>query len=319
MDLLRALSRAPGVVEEGRQRLRRTIEDREVPIQDNEADMSNTSMDLDAQARDARRNSRRSTLGSIGDNIMGDIGDLPTPTSTRGRRSTIGSVNFDADDIARYADTSALRNAAAFFPLSASDLGNVGSDSDEDNELLAPPSPDEIAAGQMPQDDDALGFYMMGNDSGNDQDEALESLAPTPKKSQPRQLRTSVLGGRTRKKQAEKLSAAGIPVPALPSALVKNIFGTFAKSKVSKDVLNAVMEGSFSFFEQVSEDLAAYAGHAGRKTIDETDMLTLMKRQRQVSSRQTINSLAQRFLPRELSDEVDSDPKVKKRSKRAAE
>jgi hypothetical protein len=39
------------------------------------------------------------------------------------------------------------------------------------------------------------------------------------------------------------------------------------------------MQASDWFFEQLGEDLQAYAKHAGRKTIDESDVLTLMKRQ----------------------------------------
>lgn len=35
---------------------------------------------------------------------------------------------------------------------------------------------------------------------------------------------------------------------------------------------------SHLFFEQASNDLAAYAEHAGRRTVDETDVELLMKR-----------------------------------------
>lgn len=81
-----------------------------------------------------------------------------------------------------------------------------------------------------------------------------------------------------------KLSRHGIPYPSLPSGLVKKLATTFArmsgngKSKISKDTLGALMDASEWFLEQVSDDLGAYAKHAGRKTIEESDMITLMRR-----------------------------------------
>jgi histone H3/H4 len=48
--------------------------------------------------------------------------------------------------------------------------------------------------------------------------------------------------------------------------------------KLNKDTLEAIMQASDWFFEQVGDDLGAYAQHAGRKTIDENDVVTLMKR-----------------------------------------
>ena len=81
-----------------------------------------------------------------------------------------------------------------------------------------------------------------------------------------------------------KQSRHGIPYPSLPVGVVKKLATRFArssgggKSQLSRETLEAVMEASDWFFEQVSEDLGAYARHAGRKTIDESDMITLMKR-----------------------------------------
>lgn len=54
--------------------------------------------------------------------------------------------------------------------------------------------------------------------------------------------------------------------------------GPGAKTKINKEALAAIEQASEWFFEQASEDLATYAKHAGRKTIDESDVMTLMRR-----------------------------------------
>lgn len=87
---------------------------------------------------------------------------------------------------------------------------------------------------------------------------------------------------RTRKQK--KLSRHGIPVPLLPTGVVKRLATRFArtgagrKAKINKETLAAIEQASEWFFEQASEDLAAYSRHAGRKTIDESDVVALMRR-----------------------------------------
>ncbi|EPE04453.1 histone-fold domain containing protein [Ophiostoma piceae UAMH 11346] len=111
-----------------------------------------------------------------------------------------------------------------------------------------------------------------------------------------------------------KLSANGIPYPSLPAGVIKRIAQTFAQSsgagraKLSTETVAALSTASDYFFEQVGVDLQRYAKHAGRKTIDESDMLLLMRRQRQVNATVTPFSLAQRFLPRELLQELRMIP-----------
>ncbi|EED13914.1 conserved hypothetical protein [Talaromyces stipitatus ATCC 10500] len=113
---------------------------------------------------------------------------------------------------------------------------------------------------------------------------------------------------RTRKQK--KLSRHGIPVPLLPTGVVKRLAARFArtgagtKAKINKETLAAIEQASEWFFEQASEDLAAYSKHAGRKTIDESDVVALMRRQRLVNSTNTIFSLAQRHLPKELLQDI---------------
>jgi histone H3/H4 len=91
--------------------------------------------------------------------------------------------------------------------------------------------------------------------------------------------------GQPIKKRAIKVSRYGIQYNSLPVGVVKKMATTFlrtsgfSKANLNKDTLEAIMQASDWFFEQVSEDLGTYAEHAGRKkTIDETDVITLMKR-----------------------------------------
>ncbi|WYZ45560.1 hypothetical protein EsH8_VIII_000876 [Colletotrichum jinshuiense] len=111
-------------------------------------------------------------------------------------------------------------------------------------------------------------------------------------------------------KRGIKLSKYNMEYPSLPPAVVKRLATTFAKSsginntKISPDTLAEIQRASDWFFEQLGDDLSAYAKHAKRKTIDESDMLTLMRRQRQTGSTTTPFSLAHRYLPRELLQEL---------------
>jgi len=92
------------------------------------------------------------------------------------------------------------------------------------------------------------------------------------------------IGAKAARKRHVKRSRYGIEYPSLPPSVVKRLAQTFAKTsgvgkaKISSDTLSAIMQASDWFFEQLGDDLQAYAKHAGRKTIDESDMLTLMKR-----------------------------------------
>ncbi|KAK3330933.1 centromere kinetochore component CENP-T-domain-containing protein [Apodospora peruviana] len=129
-------------------------------------------------------------------------------------------------------------------------------------------------------------------------------------------------GGSKSKKRCKKVSKHGIEYPALPPAVVKRLAQTFAKTsgakgKITPDELKAIMQASEWFFEQLGDDLEAYAKHAHRKTIDESDMLTLMKRQRQTSSQTTPFALAQRYLPRELLQELRMTPAPLKKCRKA--
>ncbi|KAL2127017.1 hypothetical protein VTI74DRAFT_11472 [Chaetomium olivicolor] len=131
-----------------------------------------------------------------------------------------------------------------------------------------------------------------------------------------------------RSKKSIKVSKHGIEYPSLPPAVVKRLAQTFAKAsgakgKITSDAMKAIMQATDWFFEQLGEDLQAYAKHAGRKTIDESDVLTLMKRQRQINPNTTPFALAQRHLPRELLQELrmtpPAPPKKRRRTQGEAE
>ena len=87
-----------------------------------------------------------------------------------------------------------------------------------------------------------------------------------------------------KRKRGPQLSHFGIEYPPLPSAVVKRLAQTFAqtsgvsKTKITPDTLDALCQASDWFFEQLGDSLRAYAQHAGRKTVDESDVVTLMQR-----------------------------------------
>ncbi|CAH0016913.1 unnamed protein product [Clonostachys rhizophaga] len=127
-------------------------------------------------------------------------------------------------------------------------------------------------------------------------------------------------------KKRKRISRHGIEYPSLPSTFVKRVAQNalqnsgLSNTRISADTLAALEQASDWFFEQLGDDLEAYASHAKRKTIEESDVVTLMRRQRQVGSNSTVFSLAQKHLPRELLQELRMPPPqpVKRRqSKRA--
>ncbi|OCL02758.1 hypothetical protein AOQ84DRAFT_382334 [Glonium stellatum] len=137
----------------------------------------------------------------------------------------------------------------------------------------------------------------------------------------PQTLEGSKKSGRRRKEL--RVSKYGHEYPSFPPAIVKRLATGFARShgnshvKISKETLDAIMQATDWFFEQVAEDLASYAEHAGRKVIDDSDVVTLMKRQRQINANTTSFSLAQKLLPRELLQEIRMAPPTKlKKTKR---
>ncbi|RPA91027.1 hypothetical protein L873DRAFT_1752852 [Choiromyces venosus 120613-1] len=108
----------------------------------------------------------------------------------------------------------------------------------------------------------------------------------------------------TKKRKPLPLSRHGIPYPPFPRKAIKKMSTRFSGSTISADTLDALVAASDAFFQQASEDLAAYAKHAGRRVIEDSDVVQLLRRQRQLNPQTTAFSLAQRHLPRELLQEI---------------
>ncbi|KAK7914605.1 hypothetical protein PG985_012308 [Apiospora marii] len=170
----------------------------------------------------------------------------------------------------------------------------------------------------------------MDDENENEPFGLMDSDNDSPSPNRPEDTMLSLIGDNTdqrpqspqtarKKKPGKKISKHGIEYPSLPQGVVKRLATTFAKtagmgkSKISPDTLDAIMQATDWFLEQLGDDLQAYAKHAGRKTIDESDMMTLMRRynltalvyrQRQTNSSTTPFALAQRHLPRELLQEL---------------
>lgn len=85
-------------------------------------------------------------------------------------------------------------------------------------------------------------------------------------------------------RKKNRISRHGIEYPSLPPAFVKKVAQTALQSsglsnpRISADTLTALTQASDWFFEQLGDDLGAYAQHAKRKTVEESDVVTLMRR-----------------------------------------
>jgi histone H3/H4 len=149
---------------------------------------------------------------------------------------------------------------------------------------------------------------------------------------------------RTARKAKElRISQRGLEYPSFPTAPVKKLALGFMKSQgskaqLNKDALTALVKVTDDFFEQIGIDLAAYAQHGGRKMIEESDVIALMKRYvtfisvqacaclylmlmhrrrtRKTTNNSTSFSLAQKLLPRELLQQLRMEPPQKLRGQK---
>lgn len=111
----------------------------------------------------------------------------------------------------------------------------------------------------------------------------LDDNAPDFSLAQDATSEPAELATRARKRQ-RRTSKHGIEYPPLPNSLVKRVAQTALQSsglsnpRISADTLAALTQASEWFFEQLGDDLGAYAKHAKRKTVGESDVVTLMRR-----------------------------------------
>ncbi|EPS36840.1 hypothetical protein H072_9644 [Dactylellina haptotyla CBS 200.50] len=109
---------------------------------------------------------------------------------------------------------------------------------------------------------------------------------------------------RPRTKKELPLSSYGIPYPSLPPRVIKAIIARTSKHKLSKEALNMIVSASNSYFENLGEDLGSFARHAKRKTVEEGDVLQVLRRHRLLNDKTTVFSLANQYLPRELLQDI---------------
>ena len=81
------------------------------------------------------------------------------------------------------------------------------------------------------------------------------------------------------------MSKHGIIYPSLPALFVRKLASRFQnllvkghKMSIKKETLQAMLDASNRFFEQLGYDLRAYAQHANRRKIQESDVIAVMKR-----------------------------------------
>ena len=115
-----------------------------------------------------------------------------------------------------------------------------------------------------------------------------------------------------RRRKPLKLTRHGTTVPTLPSSFIKRIAMETQtrlgkrKPALSREHVKALEQATEWFFEQVGEDLEAYANHGrNKKRIDESDVFLLMKRQRVSRGEGQLIALAEDFLTRAQLSELD--------------
>lgn len=239
---------------------------------------------------------RRQTLG--GDSVFGaiEIPDLgnestfimaPVQSPVRDQTVTEGLEGLGSDD--------------GLPDMNADDVGDHDNDEDDDDDHVNEPM--DMPDFDIEDDEDEVEEFDATAD-----DAAENNISTIEKTTLSRRDRLAPNRG-TKRKKGKKISRYGIEYPSLPINVVKRLATTCAKTagskgKISPDTLDAIMQATEWFFEQLGDDLSAYAKHAGRKTIDESDMIALMRRQRQTNASTTPFALAQRHLPRELLQEL---------------
>ncbi|KAJ6264124.1 Inner kinetochore subunit cnp20 [Drechslerella dactyloides] len=115
---------------------------------------------------------------------------------------------------------------------------------------------------------------------------------------------SNTAAGTKRKRKELPLSAHGIPYPSIPAKTIKAILARTGAPKLSKEAMDAVMQASEAYFENLGGDLGNFARHAKRRTVEEADVVQVMRRHRLLSDRTTVFSLATQHLPRELLQDI---------------
>lgn len=121
------------------------------------------------------------------------------------------------------------------------------------------------------EDDVALAAY---REEPSAIDRSLHTQSPEPRAASVQNVRVP---------KEMRISKRGLDYPSFPTAPVKKLAMSLMKSqgsntRLGRDVVAALVKNTDDFFEQMGVDLAAYAQHGGRKMIEESDVIALMKR-----------------------------------------
>ncbi|KAK4703339.1 hypothetical protein P7C70_g2878, partial [Phenoliferia sp. Uapishka_3] len=120
---------------------------------------------------------------------------------------------------------------------------------------------------------------------------------------------TKTAAHRKKRIKKQRFTSDGCPVPDLPMSLVKSLFQHYLGPNVKLDLgtLDAVMDASHDFFDQMINDASAFARHAGRERLAESDLVTMMYRERVLSEKCSLQALGrQHGLDRELQGLIDA-------------
>eukprot|EP01120_Amphizonella_sp_Union-15-10_P005909 TRINITY_DN1819_c0_g1_i1.p1 TRINITY_DN1819_c0_g1~~TRINITY_DN1819_c0_g1_i1.p1 ORF type:complete len:211 (+),score=47.52 TRINITY_DN1819_c0_g1_i1:342-974(+) len=135
------------------------------------------------------------------------------------------------------------------------------------------------------------------------------SLNPTPKK---RSQYSKKIGGPKKRKLSNSSEWREKNVPQISASLTIGLFKKFTNNaKMSSGAKEAVLEASRKYWEQAFSALNDYSDHAGRSSIEESDLLVLFKRQRLVNDRKNVYDVTREHFPRELLGLVIPLPKPK--------
>ncbi|CAZ80884.1 unnamed protein product [Tuber melanosporum] len=184
--------------------------------------------------------------------------------------------------------------------------GNLDLDGDEPSFFL--PVPEEGGEGFAQDDMGESEDGTLLNGHAHEEEEEVEEEYDLPEVISAQEASSSTVpkpaSAIKKRRKPLPLSRHGIPYPPFPRHTIKKMATKFSGSTISADTLDALVAASEAFFQQASEDLAAYSKHAGRKVIEDSDVIQLLRRQRQLNPQTTAFSLAQRYLPRELLQEI---------------
>lgn len=103
---------------------------------------------------------------------------------------------------------------------------------------------------------------------------------------------------------SSKTKASKSVSTVLPNRIIKQTFQHFCKMKVAPDTMEELVDFTDKYFENTIKSLEVFALHAGRKTVNETDVELMMKRQGLISDKTPLNVLVESYLPLELREEI---------------